>query len=664
MPARWPAPLEIPRALADDPTFAQRAPAALVCALTRDVMREPAVVARTGRSYERAAIEAHVDAHGRDPVATGVTLAREDVAPNRAMRETIERYVEREAARTNANANANANAREDASETRRTNDEEAEEEEDETNDGEAVETSETAANGGAGGGDATREIVKAKRATRKVVKYLYPRRRVVSAAPEFVVTSVAYPEQADEPDGKVFRFEMEDLTKIVGEWACEDLEAYKTGEIKNGKGASFVARRTDKDGNVICTKTVCVWGGPKGQGVGCWNPADNAKAGDWAVGDKVTLMNYSEALAMPPLTFPLSIKEYKRHAPTGWDLPASAIRFGQAGLVGHWWKKLDVEFVLDDSNVGARVYGVHTDASYKILKFQVQALRSDGQWHDVPLSSKNVPWGRAFKRPIDDATSIRVTWPDTDLHKLPVSTHRSGGGLHANIIGSTTGIDVLSVVHPTNGADGKFFRFDTAAMAAAVGGAGDWEGTYSCYALRTGVKAKVTFKHGPLGKSVSKTLYRHVEADDVEADDEDSKPKKSFFSKVAGKVAGKGRKFIRFGRSRSEIMAGGNEDVANDDDAENATGAVAAAADASENVEKEEHELVQALGVGCFDSGARPGDWRVGDIILLKRDVLEPVVVEPSAPVASKTHDWFRVSFVDPIEPNKNKADEVVNPVV
>ena len=99
MPARWPAPLEIPRALADDPTFAQRAPAALVCALTRDVMREPAVVARTGRSYERAAIEAHVDAHGRDPVATGVTLAREDVAPNRAMRETIERYVEREAAR-------------------------------------------------------------------------------------------------------------------------------------------------------------------------------------------------------------------------------------------------------------------------------------------------------------------------------------------------------------------------------------------------------------------------------------------------------------------------------------------------------------------------------------------------------------------------------------
>ena len=49
------------------------------------------------------------------------------------------------------------------------------------------------------------------------------------------MTSVAYPERADEPDGKFFRFEMEDLTKIVGEWAGEDLEAYKTGEVKDGQ---------------------------------------------------------------------------------------------------------------------------------------------------------------------------------------------------------------------------------------------------------------------------------------------------------------------------------------------------------------------------------------------------------------------------------------------
>jgi hypothetical protein len=250
-----------------------------------------------------------------------------------------------------------------------------------------------------------------------------------------------------------------------------------------------------------------------------------------------------------------------------------------------------------------------------------------------------------------------VTWPDTDLHKLPVKAYRSGGGLHASIIGSTTGIDVLSVVHPTTGAGGKYFRFDPAAMAAAVGGAGDWEGTYSCYALRTGVQAKVRFKHGPLGKSISKTLYRHVESDD-----EDSKPKKSFLATVAGK----GRKFIPFGKSRSKTKAEENEGVADDDDAENGEDVVADDAGTIEDVEKEEHELVQALGIGCFDTGARPGDWRVGDIILLKRNVLAPVVMKRSAPAistneeASKTDEWFRIYFPDPpIEPNQ---DEVVIP--
>ena len=152
----------------------------------------------------------------------------------------------------------------------------------------------------------------------------------------------------------------------------------------------------------------------------------------------------------------------------------------------------------------------------------------------------------------------------------------------------------------------------------------------------------MTFKHGPLGKSVSKTLYRHVEADDVEADDEDSKPKKSFFSKVAGTVAGKGRKFIRFGRSRSEIDGGRERRRRRTMTTRRlATGAVAAAADASEDVEKEEHELVQALGIGCYSTGARPGDWRVGDVILLKRYVLQPGVVEPSRPAASTRKDGY-----------------------
>ena len=95
MPDRWPPALEIPRALNDDPAFHAAAPDAYVCALTREVMKNPAVVGRTGRSYERAAIDAWIARHGRDPVATSVKVTREDAAPNRAVRASIERYVAR-----------------------------------------------------------------------------------------------------------------------------------------------------------------------------------------------------------------------------------------------------------------------------------------------------------------------------------------------------------------------------------------------------------------------------------------------------------------------------------------------------------------------------------------------------------------------------------------
>jgi hypothetical protein len=364
-------------------------------------------------------------------------------------------------------------------------------------------------------------------------RFLFPRRRVVAIAPEFKVTSVEFPDPAkNEPRGKFFRFKMVDLTNVVGEWACEDAEAYKTQEIKGGSGASFVARRNGtEDGN----KAICVWGGPKGEGVGCWNPAGYAKENDWEVGDTVTLLNYSESHAMPPLTFPLSISEYKTHSQTGWNLPGEMIRFGNAGLVGHWWKELDVEFVLDKSNVGIRVCGVHTDALYESLCFNVKALRSDGQWHDVPLSCDKVAWGRAFAQPIDDARSIRVTWPDTDLHKLPGSTYRSGGGLHANIVGCSTSIDVLSVSE-----NGLQFHFDTDAMAAAFGGDKNWPGTYVCHALRTGVTGPVTFEMSSSSSSSSSSkkgvrfLFAKMKtSDDVNDDESDPLGVGSFVEKDA-----------------------------------------------------------------------------------------------------------------------------------
>ena len=192
-----------------------------------------------------------------------------------------------------------------------------------------------------------------------------------------------------------------------------------------------------------------------------------------------------------------------------------------------------MEFVLDKSNVGIRVCGVHTDALYESLCFNVKALRSDGQWHDVPLSCDKVAWGRAFAQPIDDARSIRVTWPDTDLHKLPGSTYRSGGGLHANIVGCSTSIDVLSVSE-----NGLQFHFDTDAMAAAFGGDKNWPGTYVCHALRTGVTGPVTFEKSSSSSSSSKKGVRFLFAkmktsDDVNDDESDPLGVGSFVEKDA-----------------------------------------------------------------------------------------------------------------------------------
>ena len=135
----------------------------------------------TGRSYERAAIDAWIARHGRDPVATSVKVTREDAAPNRAVRASIERYVARETARrARRDANERERANEDANEDANETDDEEDDEEDETSDGEgeAKESGGTAVNWRARVETATRETATRETATRKVRRYLFPRRRV------------------------------------------------------------------------------------------------------------------------------------------------------------------------------------------------------------------------------------------------------------------------------------------------------------------------------------------------------------------------------------------------------------------------------------------------------------------------------------------------------
>lgn len=62
-------------------------PDSFLCPLTQEVMREP-VVDPEGNTYERSAIEAWLEKNSTSPI-TRKTLRREDLVPNRALRDVI-----------------------------------------------------------------------------------------------------------------------------------------------------------------------------------------------------------------------------------------------------------------------------------------------------------------------------------------------------------------------------------------------------------------------------------------------------------------------------------------------------------------------------------------------------------------------------------------------
>ena len=321
--------------------------------------------------------------------------------------------------------------------------------------------------------------------------FVFPRQRRKLIDPHLEVVSVDYPgavmpgKEEPEPEGKWFRFKSEQLSEICGvsDWGDGNLDGWKTGVIKSGEGASFSV--ADRDRGVV------VFQHESGLGVGCSNPCDYARAGEWNVGDRLKLLAYSNENQPPPYTFAMSIEDYVCQTETGWNLPGHLIRFGQCGLVGGWWKEMEIEFKIEEASVGTRIYGVHTDASFESLPFTAKALRSDGEWHDIKLSSKSAPWGRAFASIMDDVSAVRVRWESTDLHKLANSTYRSGGGIHASLLGTSTAFNVLDVRHSGHPADGSIFRFDKDAIRAATCGVADWQGRYEVLNLRSGKKGEV-----------------------------------------------------------------------------------------------------------------------------------------------------------------------------
>ncbi len=115
---------------------------------------------------------------------------------------------------------------------------------------------------------------------------------------------------------------------------------------------------------------------------------------------------------------------------TGWNLPAENIKFGESGVVGDWWKEMEIEYELNGDNVA--IQGIWTDSvelPYTIKYYDedtdswvVFRVNREGDVYDLGLAKVR-------------AKKWRLHWASTDGQKTKgLSTYRSGGGLHAELL--------------------------------------------------------------------------------------------------------------------------------------------------------------------------------------------------------------------------------------
>ena len=264
--------------------------------------------------------------------------------------------------------------------------------------------------------------------------------RALTASPPagtLLVRSLAHPLGRGD-DGAFFRFDVAELAVALnGRPMARGV--YTAGHVKGGEGACLRAKnlRTGREDAVL------LWAPEQGDdaglstlGVGCWNPADYASAGDWMQGDLVSLMS----LPLPPLKRRLPVARYEALSGTGWSLPGDFLAFGQCGLVGDYWRALRVELHL---KAACALSGVLTDADADNCPTRVEVRDLDGNWAEPLYIAMPDPAGvflqvvsRIGEPSVIAVDAVRLCWPSTDLHKSKgLSSARSGGGVHAELHG-------------------------------------------------------------------------------------------------------------------------------------------------------------------------------------------------------------------------------------
>jgi len=123
-----------------------------------------------------------------------------------------------------------------------------------------------------------------------------------------------------------------------------------SSHIKENQGTVLQARneRSDVVGGLL------VWTDVRRQAFGCWNPVEFSKETDWEVGDVIIFLHTPHGNST--FTFAPVVRHTTKSG-LGWNIPAKCIRFGQCGVVGGWWKELEVEFELSHKTILSGVWG-------------------------------------------------------------------------------------------------------------------------------------------------------------------------------------------------------------------------------------------------------------------------------------------------------------------
>eukprot|EP00928_Gymnodinium_smaydae_P069969 TRINITY_DN53928_c0_g1_i1.p1 TRINITY_DN53928_c0_g1~~TRINITY_DN53928_c0_g1_i1.p1 ORF type:complete len:917 (+),score=100.01 TRINITY_DN53928_c0_g1_i1:69-2819(+) len=258
--------------------------------------------------------------------------------------------------------------------------------------------------------------------TTDTVAIKVPSTPAVSGKPDRLFSLLVLGNEAQDCEkGKYFQFNVDDLTAVIGPWVSSGGGPI---HVKQGQGAVLRGRnqRSGKEDGLL------LWGAKAGSsfgGYGCWNPAEYCTAEDWQVGDIIELLDYEESFE--DLGVSLPVQGYELLTKTGWNLSGEHIGWGRCGLVGDFWKELDIKF---DFGRPFKVRGVRTDSLN--LPFDAYYLGTNGEWINLAGGLTGV----AATMPVI-TTACRLHWRDTNMHMLGgISTYRGGGGIHAEFLGN------------------------------------------------------------------------------------------------------------------------------------------------------------------------------------------------------------------------------------